>query len=643
MPFDDCIWEKRFHELIQYKEKHGHMIISKSASDGKLRDWVYTQRKARDTMRSDRRKRLNSIDFDWQSVITVQRRWKVNYNKLRKISETRGHCEVHRNDTSLKYWCAEQRKAYEKGTLNVERLDQLNMINFRWEMDDFDREILSSMSSDEASEPSDGEDDDSEENKGSDVFEPRFCRWAKEMWESKFKKLKRYYDRYGHTCVPNHYDTSLHKWVCRQRELKGEGRLARSREKRLDELGFVYSMKKLPDNERQWYLMLQKLQAFKEQHGHCRVPINDDSDVHLGLWVAEQRRKGGSNPVQKAILDKIGFEWTVADDDGIKNRPVLGKRKHSELSTVTKARRVNKLTRQNSESREVTKVKTKSIAARDTRSSRNARKTGNELQSDECSVSKNEESITEGPQESDANEKVISKAYKIGTKVINFFPGYGWFEGTITAICDAKYHVLYNDGDTEEFRLDDFSVDALVELAKCHSHLLCLDLNTSHDKDNLIPPESVSDQESKVTPVIIPESTRSTVDTDKESSRSNHQNNVESLLQQLQQADSHLQNELKKRDEMWQQKIAALSEKNSLIEGESKPEMEEVKQESAVSDEEISKLRKSLLTLERKCKEKDNRIRQLNQKIAELEQNQFVAGSVGQKILNRLQGKMNSA
>jgi CII-binding regulator of phage lambda lysogenization HflD len=67
-----------------------------------------------------------------------------------------------------------------------------------------------------------------------------------------------------------------------------------------------------------------------------------------------------------------------------------------------------------------------------------------------------------------------------------------------------------------------------------------------------------------------------------------------------------------------------------------------LEREISVTDEEVTKLKKSLLTLERKCKEKDNRIRQLNQKIAELEQNQFVAGSVGQKILSRLQGKRNS-
>jgi Helicase associated domain len=640
MPFDDCIWEKRFQELLQYKEKHGHMIISKSASDGKLRDWVYTQRKARDSMRSDRRKRLNSIDFDWQSVITVQRRWKVNINKLRKIFETRGHCEVHRNDTSLKYWCAEQRRAFQEGTLNVERLDQLNKLKFRWKINEFDREILNSMSSDEVSEPSEGEQDDGEENKDSDIFEPRYCAWAKDMWESKYKKLKRYYDRYGHTCVPVHYDSSLHKWVCRQRELKGEGKLARSRETKLDELSFVYSMKKLPDNERHWYLMLQRLQAFKEQHGHCRVLKNDENDVQLGLWVTEQRRKGASNPAHKVILDKIGFEWAVSDDNAVKSCSGLGKRKHSKISQVAKTRKVNNRDRKNSEVLEVSEVNSKSKAVRDTRASRKAQRRGNNLQNQ---ITNKEELIPEVSTETTADEKVNIKVYKTGTKLVNFFPGHGWFEGTITSISDGKYKVKYSDGDIEEFLQKDFSVDALVELARCHSDLLNLDSNLQQEKDDLTSSESSAIMELQVVPAITPESTPSTTtDADEDTSGNSLQKKVESLLQQLQQADDHLKTELKKQDEMWQQKVTALGANKSLVEDESKPEIEDLERDISVSDEEVTKLKKSLLTLERKCKEKDNRIRQLNQKIAELEQNQFVAGSVGQKILSRLQGKRNS-
>lgn len=35
-------------------------------------------------------------------------------------------------------------------------------------------------------------------------------------------------------------------------------------------------------------------------------------------------------------------------------------------------------------------------------------------------------------------------------KVRNYFPGHGWFEGTIAAF-DGVYHVRYEDNDEEEY------------------------------------------------------------------------------------------------------------------------------------------------------------------------------------------------
>ena len=60
-------WETRFHELVQYKAKHGDCDVS--TKQGKLGTWVGTQRESLQggSLAQDRIDRLNSIGFKWTS------------------------------------------------------------------------------------------------------------------------------------------------------------------------------------------------------------------------------------------------------------------------------------------------------------------------------------------------------------------------------------------------------------------------------------------------------------------------------------------------------------------------------------------------------------------------------------------------
>ena len=60
-----------------------------------------------------------------------------------------------------------------------------------------------------------------------------------------------------------------------------------------------------------WNETFTKLEAYKEEHGHCNVPYNDPS---LGYWVGTQRKNffGRGTPMTEdriQRLEKIGFEW----------------------------------------------------------------------------------------------------------------------------------------------------------------------------------------------------------------------------------------------------------------------------------------------------------------------------------------------
>jgi hypothetical protein len=59
-------------------------------------------------------------------------------------------------------------------------------------------------------------------------------------------------------------------------------------------------------------LRYSQLVAFKEQHGHCDVPVKWSENPQLGGWVSRQRqfRKSGKLlPDRKQKLSQIGFKW----------------------------------------------------------------------------------------------------------------------------------------------------------------------------------------------------------------------------------------------------------------------------------------------------------------------------------------------
>ena len=66
-------------------------------------------------------------------------------------------------------------------------------------------------------------------------------------------------------------------------------------------------------HKRSWEESFQALVVFKDQHGHCQVPVhNYVPDTRLGGWVNQQRaRRTKLSPHQTAQLNSIGFQWTV--------------------------------------------------------------------------------------------------------------------------------------------------------------------------------------------------------------------------------------------------------------------------------------------------------------------------------------------
>jgi predicted helicase len=64
--------------------------------------------------------------------------------------------------------------------------------------------------------------------------------------------------------------------------------------------------------ESSWDVNFGKLVKFKEEHGHCRVPVNYNADIGFGKWVTTQRSFYSSGRLSKcrfSLLQQLGFEW----------------------------------------------------------------------------------------------------------------------------------------------------------------------------------------------------------------------------------------------------------------------------------------------------------------------------------------------
>ncbi|MDB4472930.1 helicase associated domain-containing protein [bacterium] len=92
--------------------------------------------------------------------------------------------------------------------------------------------------------------------------------------------------------------------------MKKRKKLSADRVKRLDDLGFFWNK-----HEGTWKVQLQKLEAYKEEHGDCLVPRSFE-DSQLAAWIQNQRtlkkrKKLSADRVKR--LDDLGFVWNKGE------------------------------------------------------------------------------------------------------------------------------------------------------------------------------------------------------------------------------------------------------------------------------------------------------------------------------------------
>ena len=213
-------WEFRFQELVEYKRIHRN---SNYPWEYKLREytqlgsWVHHQRRSKETMSEERRKRLDSIGFSWNTSLSLD----VRFQHL-----------------------VEQRTKKER-MLQYER-NQLNSIGFKtrrstqrirpWTVEDPKR--LNCRSEEEAA-------------KKDTVI-------IRQAWDSSFEQLREFVRKYKHCNVPAHHP-EIGKWAEKQRRLYERKQIVKETPELTDEMeakllavGFLFARTSSEDEGEDW-------------------------------------------------------------------------------------------------------------------------------------------------------------------------------------------------------------------------------------------------------------------------------------------------------------------------------------------------------------------------------------------------------
>jgi hypothetical protein len=146
----DLPWSRNYHQLVAFKEKHGHLHVPTRCPEDKELDslctWVARQRARRKKglegrIKPDKPYQLELLDRLGLEWTVRDNKWDEHYANLQKFKEHNGHCLVpqHYVDKKLAVWVGflrqEMKVLKADGSLrylNDERIAKLNQLGFVW-------------------------------------------------------------------------------------------------------------------------------------------------------------------------------------------------------------------------------------------------------------------------------------------------------------------------------------------------------------------------------------------------------------------------------------------------------------------------------------------------------------------------------
>jgi len=282
-------WEYRYHLLGKFKEREGHSNVPYDhIEDGmKLGLWLREQRHQKKEGKLVKRleEQLEDVGIMWD-VLSEQ--WENKFHLLVQFQKRERHSNVppgHIEDgIKLGRWLSKQREQKKIGKLDSSREKKLQDAGV--------------------------------------VFDP-----YADQWENQYNLLVKFREREGHSNVPKRHiekKARLGEWLGKQRTQKRRGKLDKSIEKRLENVGVVWEFLSVSNQWENHYNLLVK---FRLRERHSNVPQNHIEDgLKLGRWLSGQRirkKRGKINSSIEKRLEDVGVVWDVYSEQWKKNYRLL--------------------------------------------------------------------------------------------------------------------------------------------------------------------------------------------------------------------------------------------------------------------------------------------------------------------------------
>jgi len=292
-------WLEMFGRFKEYAAVHGVSRVEVVDDETrKLNRWMLGQRQARKRgkLTEARIRALEEIGFEWKGprisnpakflTHKYESLWLEMFTRFKEYAATHGVSSIEVIDDAtrkLNRWIIWQRQARKLGKLSEARIQALDGIGFVWQRI-ARKSVLKPIST---------------------LSEPEI---PKRSWDELFSDLTDFYKLHGHCNVPADWaaNPELAVWVGLQRGAKRRNRLTADQLRRMDDIGFAWSI-----HDGDWDVMFAKLVEYLRPM-HNGKPRNVAMSAELRRWTLTQRQfknRGELEPERERKLNSIGFEW----------------------------------------------------------------------------------------------------------------------------------------------------------------------------------------------------------------------------------------------------------------------------------------------------------------------------------------------
>jgi hypothetical protein len=275
-------WDFWYGLTLRFREQTGdaNALYPYRTPEGlQLGNWQSRQRHMyrQGNLSEDKINRLEEIGFVWDMYDEA---WEQGFQATLKYKEQTGSPNLAKQHITpegfpLGSWQNTQRMRYKNGKLAEDRIKRLEEIGFVWSQYD-------------------------------------------EAWEQGFQATFKYKEQTGNPNAHRRHKTpegfQLGDWQNRQKSFYMRGKLTEDRIKRLEDIGFVWSL-----YDKAWEEGFQATLIFREQTGDANSPkqYTTPEGFPLGRWQKHQKNYyiKGKLPEDKINrLEEIGFVWSQYDE-----------------------------------------------------------------------------------------------------------------------------------------------------------------------------------------------------------------------------------------------------------------------------------------------------------------------------------------